>query len=490
MFINNDLKEILNTGIALTTEKNYGKLLELILKKTIKIEHCDAGILYMYEKNTLYAKKLLIESLHIIKDSDKETFPLFFIPMKEEMACAYCAIHKEVIYIEDLDQNQCFDFSIMKKFDACFDYHTKSMFIIPLKNHEDTVIGVIQLMNALDSQNNPVPFPPSQEFFVLSLACQAAAAISNINYVTEIKDLLYSFVLAMSTAIDARTPYNGTHTRKVACYCELLINYINEQHRLGLSSEYFDDNRKEQLILAAHMHDLGKMVIPLSIMNKATRLGNLIHTIEQRFLLLHSYLKIDFLEKRLSKEAYEKESAYLDSSLKLIQKCNAAGPLSKTSRVRLQRLSKKIYQGGAEKEFPYLTSLETECLMIERGTLTCEERTIMESHVEMTSKILENIPFNQHYKNIPFFAAAHHEFLDGSGYPNHLTAKDMPLEVRILSAVDVFDALTASDRPYKKTIPFDESFSILTSMAEEGKLDSKIVTMLYHALKKQEGKES
>lgn len=489
MFENNDFKEILDTGIALTTEKNYGKLLELILKKTIKIGRCDAGILYMYEKNALYAKKLQIRSLHIIKDSDKETFPLFFVPMKEEMVCAYSALHKQVVYIEDVGKNQRFDFSILKKFDACFGYLTKSMFVIPLKNHENQIIGVIQLMNSLDSRGNPAPFDPSLEFFILALASQAAVAISNINYVTEIKELLYSFVSAMSTAIDARTPYNGTHTRKVAAYCDLLVNYINEQHRLGATAEYFDENRREQLILAAHLHDLGKVVIPLSVMNKSTRLGSLLKEIEHRFLLLRSYLKIDCLEHRLSKEAFEKETAYLDASLKLVKKCNAAEPLSRSSKARLKKLSEKKYQGGSGPEFFYLTEEETECLMIERGTLNAAERKIMESHVVMTSKILENIPFRKHYQNIPFFAGSHHEFLDGSGYPNHLTEKDMPLEVRMLSVIDVFDALTASDRPYKKPMSVENAFAVLHLMVKEGKLDSQIVSMLYHALKKQERTE-
>lgn len=255
------------------------------------------------------------------------------------------------------------------------------------------------------------------------------------------------------------------------------VDYLNELHEAGLYEGFFDENRREQLMLAASLHDIGKMSIPLSIMNKSTKLGTLLQGIIDRYKLLGCYYKIDYYEKRISHEEYEEKAAYLSEAQNLVEEVNAAPALPEELEPKIRELAECVYHGVDGEEVAYLNEEEAECLLIKRGTLTLAERKIMENHVVVTHNILSKINFSTHYDKVPKWAGAHHEFLDGSGYPNHLTEKDLPVEVRILSLADIFEALVAVDRPYKKPMSIDKALGILTSMAEEGKLDKKLVSM-------------
>lgn len=296
-----------------------------------------------------------------------------------------------------------------------------------------------------------------------------------IHETKEIKELLHSFVAAMATAIDQRTPYNGNHTRNVTKYAGEFADYLNVMHDQGKFDECFDTNRKEQLILAAGLHDIGKMIIPLSVMNKSTRLGNELESILQRYELITCYIRLDAAEGKISKEECKEKCADLKQSADFIEKVNQMAALTEETEEQIRILSKHQYEKKNGEILHYLTEEETDCLLVQKGTLTEEERKIMESHVAMTSKILSNIHWNTQYSNVPIWAGAHHEFLDGSGYPNHLTEEEMPLEVRILSLADIYDALIAADRPYKSPMPIEEALQILKSMAEDGKLDKTLV---------------
>lgn len=483
MLTNKELREIVDIGIALTTEKNKNRLLEMILKKAMDISNCDAGTLYLYTGDSLEFKIMKTLSQGVSKGENGEVIELPPVPLKEENVCAYSAIHKELVNIEDVYHSERFDFSGPKRYDAMTGYRTQSMIVIPMEDSENELVGVLQLINAQDKVGKVVQFTDDDEFVLRSMASQAAVSISNMKYMEEIKVQLQSFVSAFATAVDERTPYNGSHTRKVAVYAVILADYVNRMYRQGKCEEFFDDNRKEQLQLAAALHDIGKMIVPLSVMNKATRLDGGIDKIEERFKLLKAYYEIDFLKGNISREEFEGKKKYLDDSLQFIIEIDNAGFMPDEKITRVMEIADNFYQAENGSKLAYLTSEEKDCLCIRKGTLTNEERAIMESHVVMTRKILDKVHFSKNYCNVKQFASTHHEHLNGTGYPDHLTAEDLQLESRILAVVDVFDALTCTDRPYKKPMPKERAFAILHDMAvKEGKLEDRLVTWLEEAM--------
>lgn len=483
MLSNKELREIVDIGIALTTEKNKNRLLEMILQKAMKISNCDAGTLYLYTEEGLEFKIMKTLSQQVSKGENGERIDLPVVPLKEENVCAYSAIHNELINIADVYCSEYFDFSGPKRYDSVTGYRTQSMIVIPMADAEGELVGVLQLMNAMDKNGNVIPFTSDAEFVLRSMSSQAAVCVSNMKYIEEIKTQLNSFVSAFATAVDERTPYNGTHTRKVAMYAVILADYINRMYEQGKCEEYFDDNRKEQLYLAAALHDIGKMIVPLSVMNKATRLDGGLIKIEERFKLLKAYYEIDLLKGKIGKEFFDEKIHYLNDSLKFITEIDNAGFMPDEKIRRVAEIASNVYVDEEGNRLAYLTKIEKECLSIPRGTLTPAEREIMESHVIMTHKILNKVHFSKNYSKVNLFASTHHEAMNGSGYPNHLTEEELEMESRILAVVDVFDALTCADRPYKKPMPKEKAFAILHDMAnKEGKLDDRLVSWLEEAL--------
>ena len=483
MLTNKKLREIIDIGIALTTEKNKNRLLEMILETAMDISNCDAGTLYLFTGESLEFKIMKTLSQNISKGENGEKIDLPPVPLREENVCAFAAIHKELINIEDVYHSERFDFSGPKKYDSITGYRTKSMIVIPMMDAEEDLVGVLQLMNSMDKAGNIVAFTEDAEFVLRSMASQAAVSISNMKYMEEIKVQLHSFVSAFATAVDERTPYNGSHTRKVAVYATILADYINEMYEQGKSEEYFDDSRKEQLHLAAALHDIGKMIVPLSVMNKSTRLNGGTEKIKERFQLLKAYYEIDYLKEKITKEEFEAVTTYLDDSLGFIMEIDGAGFMPDEKIAKVQELAEKYFEKEDGSKLYYLTEDEKDCLCIRRGTLTEAERKIMESHVVMTHKILNKVHFSKNYSKVNLFASTHHECLNGTGYPNQLTADDLELESRILAIVDIFDALTCTDRPYKKPMPREKAFAILHDMAnKEGKLEDRLVTWLEEAM--------
>ena len=483
MLTNKELREIVDIGIALTTEKNKNRLLEKILKKAMDVSNCDAGTLYLFTGDSLEFKIMKTLSQGVSKGENGEVIELPPVPLKEENVCAYAAIHKELINVEDVYHSERFDFSGPKRYDAMTGYRTRSMIVIPMEDSENELVGVLQLMNAQDNEGKVVSFHEDDEFVLRSMASQAAVSISNMKYMEAIKVQLHSFVSAFATAVDERTPYNGSHTRKVAVYAVILADYVNRMYRQGKCEEFFDDNRKEQLQLAAALHDIGKMIVPLSVMNKATRLDGGLEKIEERFKLLKAYYEIDFLKGKITEEVFEEKITYLDESLQFITEIDNAGFMPDEKIARVVEIAESFYELEDGSRISYLSEEEKKCLCIRKGTLTDEERSIMESHAVMTRKILDKVHFSKNYSKVKQFASTHHECLNGTGYPDHLTAEDLEMESRILAVVDVFDALTCTDRPYKKPMPKERAFAILHDMAvKEGKLEDRLVTWLEEAM--------
>ena len=296
-------------------------------------------------------------------------------------------------------------------------------------------------------------------------------------HMDEIRQELWSFTEALAETIDARTPYNANHVRKVAEYVARMADYINEQHESGLEPEFFDKRRKEQLVMAALLHDIGKMVIPLGIMNKTERLANT-ERIQARFDLISAYYRIDYLEGKLTKEEETQKQEELQRVIKLAQKVNSAEVVEEKLAEELEQVLFLEYVSEERGRIPYFTPSEKDCLRVERGTLTEAERDIMESHVLVTERILSKVRFDSYFEDSPKWAVMHHEMLDGSGYPYHLKGAELPVESRILAIADICDGLLATDRPYKKPMTKQEAFVIMEEMAEEGELDKKLVSYM------------
>lgn len=482
MLSNQQLRNIIDIGSELSAQKDVVRLLGLILSRAMELSNCDAGTLYLYKEDSLHFMIMKTLSQNICKGEAGEKIDMPPVPMVESNVCSYTALHNELVNIPDVYHSEKFDFSGPRKYDAITGYYTQSMLVIPMGNTQGELIGVLQLINAQDENGKVVPFDEDAEFVLRSLGSLAAVAFTNLIYMNEIKEQMYSFVEAFATTIDARTPYNGNHTRMVTVYARLLGKYINKLHDAGKCEEFFDDNRMEQLQLAAALHDIGKMVIPLAIMNKETRLDKRLSAVKDRFALLRAYYEIDSLKGRISKEEAEEKITYLKEGLEFIVSINSVGFLRDEDLKRVEDIAEKFYVKENGEEIPYLNKEEKECLRIRKGTLTDSERQKMEEHVVYTERILDKVHFNRKYQNVSRYAASHHEYLNGSGYPNHLTGEELELESRILAVVDIFDALTCVDRPYKKPLTKEKAISILLAMAEEGKLEGQVVSWLAEAL--------
>ena len=480
-FTNQDFLSILDIGIAVAGEKDRNKLLDMIIDKGMELTNCDAGTLYILKDQKLHFKIMKTISQGVDKGRNGEVIEIPAVPLREENICAYTAIHKKPLNIEDVYYSDEFDFSGPKNYDKMTGYRTQSMLTIPLIGLNDDVLGVLQMMNAKDAEGMVIPFEKSLEHIVFSLSSQASIAVCNMQYMDEIKDTLWSFTEAMTEAIDARTPYNASHTRNVGKYATMLEDYINELYEKGEETEYFTEDRKEQLKMGAMLHDIGKMIVPTKVMNKATRLGDDYDKVIQRLNYYLAKYEIMQLKGLLSEEEYKEKEGEIQKALFVVEKVDGAGFVDDELSASLEEVLAFTYKDLTvenSEEVPVFTEEEKDCLRVKKGTLTNAERAIMESHVEMTERILSKVHFHSFYKEAPVFASQHHECLNGKGYPHKLTEADLSIESRILAVADICDALLATDRPYKKPMPKEKAFFILEDMAKMGNIDGKIVGYL------------
>ena len=476
------LETILKIATALSYEKDNNRLFDLIITKSMELTHCDAGTLYRYRDGVLEFRIMKTLSMNVSKGENGEKIDLPPVKMSEENICAYCAIHKETLNIINVREDERFDFSGPKKYDEITGYHTVSMMVVPLVNDYDEVVGVLQLINALDDDDMVIPFDEEAEKIVYALGSLTAVAVSNILYQEELKEQMWSFTEAMAAAIDERTPYNASHTRHVAEYCGMLADHINELHEKGEEEEFFTAHRKEQLMMGAYLHDIGKLAVPLSVMNKSTRLNGGEKGITDRLEIYRLKAKVRVLEGKADKAWLDDAVSKIDEALELMNRVNGAGFVDDETEDRLCGILEYVYDDADGSVQPFFTEEEKECLRIRKGTLTDRERKIMESHVEITERILSKVHFNKYFADSPIYAARHHECLNGKGYPRGLKAEDLNTDARIVAVADICDALLATDRPYKKPIPKEKAFDIMRDMAKAGNIDAKLVEYLYQCL--------
>jgi HD-GYP domain-containing protein (c-di-GMP phosphodiesterase class II) len=294
--------------------------------------------------------------------------------------------------------------------------------------------------------------------------------------VKQLRDMIYSFISALTTAIDQRTPYNANHSYNVARYCDEFARYLMREEKERSDFEYITDSEREQLVMAALVHDVGKLITPLEVMNKSDRLDYRLPIMEMRWKYYRTLLKLDLAEKRIGNEEYLDHLQKVEDGIELIKECNTLGVLSEDKLEAIRKLNDlKIVDRADNKLVEFITDDELHEMLVVRGTLTAEERKIIQMHAVYTDRILSEIKFQDDFKLVRQFARAHHELLDGSGYPNGLKGDEIPLEVRIMTIADIYDSLTADDRPYKKAMPVNKAISILKAMAGDGKLDKELV---------------
>lgn len=469
-------ERLLNIGIQLSAQRNMCRLLATIVSEAMSITNCDGGTLYLLEDGVLKFKIMRTLSLGIDKGWNGEKVELPPVPLVEQNICAYSVIHREMENIPDVYCSNKFDFSGPRDYDKLTGYRTSSMLVIPLENNKGEVVGVLQLINAINEYGKVEPFAQEYEHIFMAVASQAAIAVTNMRYTREIKELLQSFVEVLTTAIDERSHYNANHTRNVVTLTGEFLNYINQCHKEGQIELHFSHEEREKIIMAAWLHDVGKFTTPLEVMDKATKLGSGEILFSMRMEKIYYLEKCRFLSGELSKEEWEKLSQDILTTKEFCLRLSL-DPTTKEDVERIHALSKKFsIENGFQ--IPWLTEQEKECLLVSYGTLTSAERKIMEEHVEITERMLSKIHFNREYEGVSQMAISHHEKLNGKGYPKGLKAEEMTMGARVLQIMDIFEALTAKDRPYKKPMSRESAFEILTQMADNGEVDSELLRIL------------
>lgn len=493
-------EEIMKINLAFSSEHNKEKLLENILTLTRKLTNADAGTLYIKSKDekTLQFKVVQNDSLNIFMGGTKEKLnwndlPIFLEDgsLNNKMVAVVCANEKRIINISDVYKTTKYKFEGTKQFDKKTSYRSKSMLVIPLINHENEVIGVLQLINKIKNQEI-VNFDKFDEKIIISLASQAAMALTNMYLINSLEDFINAFVATIAKAIDAKSPYTKDHIAKVEKIALLLAKAINDDETIYKDVKYTQNDYK-QIALAAWMHDIGKISMPEHVIDKATKLEKIfdrIHLVEQRFELIKKDKEIEYLKQLISKDEFENSIKQLNENIDFIKKTNLGGEFVLDEDIeRLENISKQTYVKNGES-FPLLTQDELYNLSIKKGTLTKEEIDIIKNHAQLSLDMISELPFPKKYKDVLNIACNHHEKLNGLGYPRGLSDSQISLEDRIMILADIFEALTASSRPYKEAMKLSTVENILTTMTKRGELDKNLVDFFFnHDIFKEYSKE-
>ena len=491
------IKKMSDIGRALSGVYDLNALLEMIVDQARSFTNADAGTLYIVEDETLRFQIVQNDSLKIFMGGKTgETIPFPPVELKESNVSAFVALKGKSVNIPDVYDTDLFDFTGPKKFDQSTGYRSKSMLVVPMKNHDNDVIGVLQLLNATNPVNNEViAFSQDYENLSESLASQAAVSITNAKLISNMTELFEAFVKVMATAIDEKSPVTGGHIRRVADLTLTMAEVIHNHDEGAFKDRKFSPDQMYELRIAAYMHDIGKVTSPVEIVEKAKKLQTIfdrIHYIRlrmdyiiQKVKLEGQQKKIELLERKADLAEIkkvelksEKQIQEMEDIRSFINKCNEPGEFLEDETLdKLKEISLRTYLDNEGQQQPFITEDELLNLSIRRGSITDAERKKMQDHAAVTLKMLKQIPFTKKLKNIPSFAGAHHEFINGKGYPLGLKGDEIPFEGKLMAVTDIAEALTASDRPYKKAMPLETVYRILRSMAKNGELDNDMVEL-------------
>ena len=488
------LKEINEIGIALSRQHDIGRLLEMILESAKRITRADAGTLYLHdaENRTLRFEIVRTDSLNIAMGGVNGE-PISFYPVQmydqagvpnHAMVVSHTALSGETVNIPDAYEAIGYDFTGTRNFDGKTGYRSKSFLTVPMINHEHEVIGVLQLINALNPENGEiVPFSPDDQQLVESFASQAAIALTNRRLIRQMEELFESFIQLINTAIDDKSPYTGGHCARVPVLTMMLAEAVTRTGQGPLRGFSMSEADHYELKIAGLLHDCGKITTPVHVVDKPTKLHTLfdrIELIDTRFELLKRDAEIEMLKKtglrieeREKAEAeYQTKIRQLDDDREFLRRCNAGGEtMTEEALARVVQIAGYRWRNNEGVLSDFLSDDELENLTIRFGTLNSSEREIISRHIDITIKMLESLPWPQHLRHVPEYAGGHHERVDGKGYPRGLTRSQMSLQARIMGIADIFEALTAKDRPYKPGKTLQEALAILGRFKLNGHID-------------------
>ena len=514
------LEELNAIGIALSTERDTNRLLEAILIAAKRITNADAGTLYLYdaEQQALKFEIIRTDTLNIAMGGTTGV-PITFYPIQlydtqgsanHNMVVAHAALSGTSVNIPDAYKAAGFDFSGTQSFDRKTHYCSTSLLAVPMRNHENELIGVLQLINAQDRVSNQiVPFSQQDQSLLESLASQAAIALTNHLLIQHMELLFESFISLINTAIDDKSAYTGGHCERVPVLTMMLADAVNRTKDGPLKDFVMTEKDRYELKIAGLLHDCGKITTPVHVVDKSTKLETIfdrIHLIDTRFEVLKRDAEIAMLRAQLNLPSpsplptplplagegvaqrreraegeerdveilaeYEATIKQLDDDREFLRHCNVGSEkMDAAHQQRVHSIAAYHWRNEAGEKVNFLNEEEQGNLTIRAGTLNDAERQIINHHIDVTIKMLESLPWPRHLKKVPEYAGGHHERMDGKGYPRGLTREQMSVQARVMGIADIFEALTAKDRPYKRGKTLTESLSILGKFKENGHID-------------------
>ncbi len=494
------LEQLNGIGAALSRERDIDRLLENILEAAKAITGADGGTLYsVTEDQTALRFEIVRTDSLDIRLGGTTGRPIDFpqLPLRnadgspnDTLVAAYAAIHDRTVNVADAYTEEGFDFSGTRLFDQRTGYRSQSFLTVPMRNHDRELIGVLQLINARDPATGEVTeFSTADQSLAESLASQAAIALTNRLLITQLERLFESFVNLINLAIDEKSPYTGGHCQRVPALTMMLAEAVNTTQEGPLASFTMTERDRYELKMAGLLHDCGKITTPVHVVDKATKLQTLydrIGLVDTRFEVLKRDAELAALRRQLAlrpvvdaaAEAHELQGLQqgiqaLEEEREFMRRCNqGAEAMRAEDQQRVRDISAaRQWRNPQGVQTSFLTAEELENLTIRSGTLTQAERDTVNYHIVATIKMLETLPWPRHLKNVPEYAGGHHERMDGKGYPRGLTRDQMSVQARMMGIADIFEALTAADRPYKSGMTLSQALAIMCKMRDNGHID-------------------
>ncbi|MBV5322042.1 MAG: HD domain-containing protein [Sulfuricurvum sp.] len=496
------ISQIIAIGAALSSEKNIDTLLEMIISQTKLLTHADGGTLYLYnsQKKQLEFKVIQNDSMGIKMggtSGEIEWSPLNLYDAEgnknNHMVAVVCALDQIIVNIPDVHKSTSYDFSGTIAFDKNTGYRSESMLVLPLKDHEDNLIAVLQLINKKEGDGSIIAFDHNDEEIVVSLGSQAAVALTKQKLINDLELLLESFLNTINVAIEEKSPYTAGHIDKMVDLSMSLARAISEDKEYFPLVSYNEDQIKE-LKFSALMHDIGKITIPEYVIDKSTKLETIYDRIENvklKYEILKRDAHIEYISKKCSTDNaselnrveldYQALLNTLDSELAFLCEINEGAEFISNEKIdKVRQIGERtIILNDIEQSL--LNADEIENLCVQKGTLTEKQRHIINNHAAVSHRMLNQLPFPRKLARIAEIASGHHEKINGKGYPLGLKGDELSFEARILAIADIFEALSASDRPYKKAKKLSEVMKILYFMAKDGDIDTDIVRFFYES---------
>ncbi len=503
------IEQLLAIGTTLSATQDLNQLLSLILSKSRQITWSDAGSVFLVDRTDTPCLWFKTTQNNFCSDV---VFKEYELPISADSLVGYVALTGETLNLADVyDLPADVPYRFNPTLDNALNYHTRSVLVLPMPNGSGEIIGVLQLINRKNDPNltlspNTVvqltqPYSEQEERIVRSLASQAAISIERNQLQESIEQLFGAFVTASVQAIEARDPTTAGHSERVA---ELTVRLGEAASAIAvgpLKNIFFDAHQIQEIRYAALLHDFGKVGVPEAVLGKQKKLHpDQLELIQQRFSLVRRTLEMTCAQAKFkyliehphhhSQEGCDHcqhlsqldqqlvaELAQLEAYLDLLQQANQPQILAEEPIARLRELSQYRYQDIDGQLKPLITATEMEQLLVKRGNLTAAERLAIETHVTHTYEFLNSIPWTKPLQSVPLIAYGHHERLDGTGYPQGLSAPEIPIQSQMMAVADIYDALTAADRPYKSSLPLEKALKILRQEAAEGRLNTELVQL-------------